>query len=287
MKKSILSGAVVALTFAGLVGCTEEAKADVTVFGQVEMAMDIDADSKMDMVGDNILGFKASEDLGNGNRAYVQIDFNTEEETEGYSAQLKNRETYVGLDMGSVNVQAGRQKNLSWTMANGIDAFQGRGHAADNAARVTNSVKVSTTVSGITLAASTMLDGTENADTVGETRELGVAFDVAGINVSAVNQKDSAGETSTTYAGKATVGGATVAVAYEPDLTNVRTTVVGTMDIGANTLRGGYAMIDGSDNVVTAEAAHNLSKNTSIFANYQKDLGDEDGATMIGMAVRF
>lgn len=280
MKKSIIASAL-ALSIVGLAACTEEAKAsNVTVYGQVEQS--ISTGSSQNISDDNYLGFSASEDLGNGTSAFAKVEFGVDDETN----TVTNRETYVGLDMGGVTAQVGRQKNLKKVMVNGVDAFQGTSFSVDGAARTDDVASVKTEIGGVTIAGATVLNGTANADEVGETRELGASVEVQGITLGAVATKAGSADTTVTYAAGADVAGINVSAAYEPDLTNETITVVGSTDFGSNTVRLGNAFVDGGNNTMIGEVAHNFSKSTSVFVNYSKT-ENAASATAVGIAMKF
>jgi hypothetical protein len=275
MKKSIMMAAVAAL----LAG---PAMSDISIYGQVEQSISTSADAK-NISDDNYVGVSVSEAFGeSGNGAFAKIEFGVDDETNA----VTNRETYVGVNLGDITAQVGRQKNLRKTMVNGVDAFQGTSFSVAGAARADDTVVVKGELGGITLAGSTQLDGTANADEVGETRELGAAIEVQGISLAAVQSKAGSADAVLTLAAGAEIAGVNLAVAHQPDAANVTTTVAGSMDLGNNTVRGGYEFVDGSDNTMIAEVAHNFSSNTSAFVNYSK-AENADAETMIGMAINF
>ena len=260
---------------------TSATMADVAIYGQVEQS--VNTGSSKNISDDNYLGVSVSESLGeSGNTAFAKIEFGVDDETN----TVTNRETYVGIDFNGVTGQIGRMKNLRKTMVNGVDAFQGNSFSVDGAARTDDVAMVKTTIGGVTVAGSTVLNGTANADEIGETRELGASVEVQGIALSAVASKAGSADTAVTYAAGVDVAGVNLALAHEPDLTNATTTAVASMDIGANTVRAGYGYVDGGDNTAIAEVAHNFSKNTSVFVNHSKT-ENATGVTQVGFAVQF
>jgi len=76
-----------------LVGCAEQASADVTVYGSVEQALTITdngtTNSKDITNGDTYIGFKATEDLGNGLSAFGDISLNID--SEAHKKKLADR----------------------------------------------------------------------------------------------------------------------------------------------------------------------------------------------------
>jgi hypothetical protein len=188
--------------------------------------------------------------------------------------------------MNDITAQVGRQKNLRKSMANGVDAFYGESFSVAGAGRTDDMVVVKGEFAGVTVAASTQLDGTANADEVGETRELAASVEVQGVSLTAVQSKVGDADAVLTVAAGVNVAGVDLAVAHQPDATNVTTTGVASIDVGSNTVRGGYEMVDGSDNTYIAEVAHNFSKSTSVFVNYSK-AENADAATSVGIAMAF
>jgi hypothetical protein len=287
MKKSILSGAVLALAVVGLAACTGEAKASgVTIYGQVEAS--VGTDSSKNAADDSFIGFAVTESLNEaGDSAFAKIEMGVDSDASSNADQITVRESYVGVNMSGITGQVGKMKNLRKTMVNGVDAFQGdSSFSVDGAARTADVAMVKGEFAGVTVAASTVLNGTANADEVGETRELGASVEVQGITLSAVQSKAGTADAVMTYAAGAEVAGINLAVAHEPDATNSTTTVVGEMDFGANTVRVGNSFVTDGDNTMVAEVAHNFSKSTSAFVNYGKT-ENADSTTSVGIAMTF
>ena len=274
MKKSILAAGVLSALL------TSAAFADVSIYGQVEQS--VNTGSTKALSDDNYVGVSVSEALSETSSAFAKIEFGVDDGTN----TVTNRETYVGITMDGITGQAGRMKNLRKTMVNGVDAFQGSSFSVGGATRADDTVMIKGEIAGVTVAASTILDGTANADEVGETRELGAAIELGGVKLSAVQSKVGTADAVMTYAAGAEIAGINLAVAHEPDATNSTTTVVGSMDFGANTVRLGNSFVDGSNNTMKAEVAHNFSKNTSVFVNHSKT-ENATGSTQVGFAMKF
>jgi len=255
--------------------------ADVKLYGQVEQS--VNTGSSQNISDDNYLGVKVSESLNEaGDTAFAKIEFGVDDETN----TVTNRETYVGINMSGITGQAGRMKNLRKTMVNSIDAFQGSSFKVAGAGRTDDMAMISTEIGGVTVAASTVLNGTANADEIGETRELGASVEVQGVKLSAVQSKAGSADAVMTYAASGDVAGINLAVAHEPDATNKTTTVVGSMDLGSNTVRVGNSFVDGGNNTMIGEVAHNFSKSTSVFVNHSKT-ENASGTTTLGFAMKF
>ena len=287
MKKSIVAGAALVAAL-GLVACTEEAKAaEATIYGQAEAGIE-STDGVSNVVSDHILGVKASESFGEGKGgAFAVIEFGYNEEAAA-GDELNSRLGYVGLDLGAVEVAAGKQKNLKKSMVNGVDAFQGSSSlSVEDAARVTNVVSAKTEMNGVTLAGAAIVDGATDEKTM-DAYEVGAGVDVAGISLAGVYTKDVTTEVdSIVVSAGVEVAGVSVVGAYEPDNTAGKTyTGVASVDLGNNTLRGGYSYVDGADNTMVAEVAHNFSKNTNVFVNVGKP-ENGDATTNVGIAMNF
>jgi predicted porin len=287
MKKSIIAGAAIVAAL-GLVACTEEAKAaDATIYGQAEVSIET-TNGVADVVSDHILGVKASESFGEGKGgAFAVMEFGYNEEGAN-GDELNSRKAYVGLDLGAVEVTAGKQNNLKKSMVNGVDAFQGSSSfSVADAARATNTVAAKTEMSGVTLAAAAIVDGATDEDKM-DAYEVGASVDVNGITLAAVYTKDVTTEAdSTVVSAGVDIAGVSLVGAYEPDNAAGKTyTGVASIDMGANTLRGGYAYVDGADNTMIVEAAHNFTKNTSVFVNYGKP-ENSDATANFGIAMNF
>jgi hypothetical protein len=287
MKKSIIASAAIVAAL-GLVACTEEAKAaEATVYGQAEVSIET-TNGVSDVVSDHILGVKAGESFGEGaGGAFAVVEFAYNEEGAA-GDELSSRKAYVGLDLGAVEVTAGKQNNLKKSMVNGVDAFQaGDSFSVEGAARATNTIAATTEMSGVTLAAAAIVDGATDEDKM-DAYEVGASVDVKGVSLAAVYTKDVTTEvTSTVVSAGVEVAGVSLVGAYEPDNTTGETyTGVASVDMGSNTVRGGYSYVDGADNTMIGEFAHNFSKNTSAFVNYTKP-ENGDATTNIGIAMNF
>lgn len=261
--------------------------ADVSIHGQVEESVQT-TNGVSDLVGDNYLGVDFNESLNNNDAsAFGRIQFAVDSDASANADQVTNREVYVGIDFGSIAVSAGKMPNLRKSIVQSAPGyFKGNSLFVTGQTRADDIVKVEGKVAGVKLAATTILDGTSNADSVGETRELGASIDVKGVSFSAVGTKVGSDETTVMYGAKAKVGGVKLGVAHEPDLTNVATTVVGSINVNNNTFMLGNKFVDGSDNTMIGEVTHNFSKGVYAFANYKKP-ENTDSTSRIGIGFKF
>jgi len=148
MNKKIIAAAIAA-SFAA----PAMAESNVTVYGKVSQAVQaVDVNSQDEWrVQDQSsrVGFKGSEDLGNGLKALFQIELNLQASTSTDGAQVNgsdpnntNRNTFVGLagDFGTVLV--GRHDaphNMAWSKNNPFgDTAGDLKHGGQNAAAATN-----------------------------------------------------------------------------------------------------------------------------------------------------
>ena len=282
MKKSLLAVAVAA-TFV-LAACgSEEAKADVSVWGSVEQSIST-TDGVSDMArGDNQIGFKAAEDFGNGMGAFAKITLGVE--SEGSNA-VTTKDSIVGLNIGDTNVWAGTGMNLEKSMVAGhVDVFEGNSFGTAGAQRsATNVAAISTKVGDATVAVSSVVDGSTGQDDV-DSYEVAAKAPLGPLTVSGVYSKNQTTEVDTTVVGAtANVVGLTVGAAYQPDADT--TTVIGSFDAGNNTIRAGLESVDNGNNTTIAELQHNFSKSTNAYVNWSKEEGSS-ATTMVGMRINF
>ena len=281
MKKSLLAVAIAA-TFV-LAACgSEEAKADVTVYGSAEQAI-TSTDGVADVAsGDNYIGFKASEDFGNGTGAFAKIELGVDPEG---TNTMSTRESYVGLNLNGVNITAGKQKNLEKQFLNGlVDIMEGNGSSTANQSRANNVVALTTTVGGVTVGAASVTDGTAGEKTV-DSHELAAKATFGAVTgVVTYTNNNVTGVDSVSYGAGVDVAGITLGATVEPDAdTN---TFAASTDFGANTVRGSYQDVDGGNNTTAVEVAHNFSKTTTAYVNQSKTEGS-DATTMVGMRITF
>jgi len=282
MKKSLLAVALAATLVAACAPEKEAKAAGVTVYGSAEQAI-TSTDGVADLAsGDNYIGFKASEDFGNGAGAFAKIELGVDPEG---TNTMSTRESYVGLDLNGVSITAGKQKNLEKVLlAPLVDIMEGNGSSTANDARVNNAVSVVTEVSGITVGAASITEGTTGEDKV-DAYELGAKGEFGGFTgVVTYTKNQTTDVDSISYGVGAGFAGINLGATIEPDAdTN---TFAASTDFGANTLKGSYQDVDGGNNTTAVEVQHNFSKSTSAYVNYSETEGS-DAATMVGMRMTF
>lgn len=129
---------IIALALAGLASSAVFAQTNVTIYGRADMGYvyrggEDGGSAKADGRGEiasgpgagSRIGFKGTEDLGNGLKAIFQAEFavNMDENT-GFAG---TRNAYVGLNGGFGTVVAGRLDGIRYGVYNKYDAFAG-GH---------------------------------------------------------------------------------------------------------------------------------------------------------------
>ncbi|MDB5775387.1 MAG: porin [Herbaspirillum sp.] len=134
MKKSLLALAVLS-TVAG----AALAQSSITIYGLIDMGIDYDngktgstatgSTSKWSVgsgqTSGNRLGFKGSEDLGNGLSAIFTLEtgFNADDGTLGNNGRLFGRQSWVGLNGKFGSVKFGRQYSSTYLALQIVDPF--------------------------------------------------------------------------------------------------------------------------------------------------------------------
>lgn len=296
---------LIALAVAGLVSAPAFAQSNVTVYGR----MDIGVFSQDDVNGNSVttvqnsgwttsrLGFKGSEDLGNGLKAIFQIESRLR--NDGDNDLNTNRDTFVGLTGGFGTLIAGRNSTPlnAWLMdydASGSNAFR---HTNVNLAgalevRVSNSVVyaapkmggldaavlyapdendgVKNDVYGIGLQYKTgplaafytfhAVDNVVDNHAVGGLYDFGVAKVMATYIFNSFEAANTEDETAWSLGVNAPIGAGVIGLGY--------------------TAQSDIAGIDGNDvDVWALTYKHNLSKRTYAYTGYQRQ--DPDGGDAI------
>jgi len=246
MKKSLIALAVVG-SFAA-----QAAMADVTVYGQANMSFDaVSTGTTTNSVTNNHvasnvsrLGFKGSEDLGDGLSAVFQMEQQVNMDTTSNNSGTRN--TYVGLSSATMGTLLAGVHDTPYKIATrGADVFADT--IADNRsimsrtvglnldARLTNVVAyISPAMSGFTVAVATVA-GAESAtsgDTKGGAWSLAAMYNAGPINASLAYQAIDIGSVNSGGMGAtATTGGVTLPAG-----------VLATSKVKSWKLGGGYTM---------------------------------------------
>ncbi len=216
MKKKLLALAVAGAFVAPV------AMADVTVYGQANVSVDIVNDgavnnsTRTNHVSSNVsrLGFKGSEDLGDGLSAIWQVEQLITIDNSGAGDTLTTRNTFAGLSSGSMGtVLLGRHDTPYKIATRGLDLFADTvadnrsimGFAGAHDARLTDvAAYISPAMSGLTLAIATVA----GAETAAANTTKGGAWSLAGMyNAGPVNASLSYQAIDVGTAGTGTMGG--------------------------------------------------------------------------------
>jgi predicted porin len=324
MKKTIIASAIAAVVAA------PAAFADVSVYGKAHMAVnqkDMGAGgTDVDSISSNAsrFGVKASEDLGNGMKAFVAMEWGTDTLDGGSSQtvslssagsgtatvteQFTARDATVGIsgDFGKVAIgrMGGPHKGTLYAVGNVqlADANGGADFAGgfdSKGGRVSNALAYSNSFNGVDLTIATV--GNDTTDNFDDTA-ISLTTTVGGVQLSAANLNQSGTDDDITIVGaKFGMGGLTVGVVYEEvdDATND----TDTMGVSASYAMGNnvLSLSASSRDFQTAGTAdtdrmavgfeHKLGKKTSIYASYADvDTGTTSTSydiTSVGMIMSF
>ena len=318
MKKTILALAILGTT-AGSVF----AQSSVTVYGLLDMSVNsLHSDSAATTVTldsgkwlGSRLGFKGSEDLGNGYSVEFKLEngFNGDTGSTGQGGRIFGRQSYIGLngDFGALKV--GRQWIPAYMALAAIDPLE-VGMAGDASVwlganvfdldvRTSNAVNYTASLRGVSVVLSYGLGevtGNSAAD-----RQLGYVLGYANGPLNAVLTQHTINDATGTGSARATILGATwnfgpamAHLAYDVDKSKAagatiydrRNALVGvSVPLGAGKVRLDYIRQD--DRLATDADAHqsalaytyDLSKRTTLYTSYAH--ASRDSATKLNAGV--
>ncbi|WP_225865005.1 porin [Ideonella benzenivorans] len=306
MKKSLLALAVLG-AFAGVAS----AQSSVTIYGRVDQEFAKPAASKDKQIADNAsrLGFKGTEDLGNGLSAVFRFEHGFSADTGAASDPFWNRYAMVGLSSAKYGtLTLGRLENGAWDVESSFDPFAGEAYAnlrdvgstlqtsswdaakatTLDARRVNNAVRYDIAYQGFKGSASI---GEATAED--KPWAVGGSYTAGPLYVGAGYEKLSADKAKMWIVGATYDFGMAKAYANYAAGTNaadrdVKGFLVGaTAPYGAFVFKAGYAQskveLASGDQVVkkgSLGADYNLSKRTKLYADYIRAAGDMvDGGT--------
>jgi predicted porin len=196
---------VIALAIAGMAAAPAFADSNVTIYGSVDYAYGgRSGDSGLnkanlgpgnpkqefisDVTGQNALGFKGSEDLGNGTKVIFELEagFRTDDGTNSFNGGSNNpngpvfrRHAWLGLTGDWGTFLGGRVDGARWGVSTRYEPFHGAGVANSSslqvhATRADNAIAfVTPNVEGLyaVLAYTSQLIGQENGYNQGDTRD--------------------------------------------------------------------------------------------------------------------
>lgn len=196
MKKLVLATAILAATAAGTAsaatiydnkGLTFKVKGDF----QVQLRQDVGDDQNLDVEFDDLeLKNSVVYDLGNGMKAFGQLDFGYKNDAEGKSSGSHLEEAYVGLDFGSASVSIGQQNYA--TDEFGVDAAYENKLAEDSFDNQGTSgndvIRADFNLGAVSVIATTELDAEGENSEDGESFDLFASTELQGVELAAAYQ---------------------------------------------------------------------------------------------------
>jgi predicted porin len=283
MKKTIIAASIAA------VAAAPAAFADVSISGYVSAEYVED-----EMLTNNDIVFKASEDLGNGMKATAKYHMFTDSTAGGGTTSGNTADMSITLSGDFGSLTAGRSEGFDegvFAAFVNIDAAHDldlEGDFDGDAAVQTRDERlkyVSPSFNGLKVGLTTQ----DNGDSKFEDKEYMVSYSANGLTVMAGRSDEGTNETTNINA-KYKMGDLEVRVAKRDlDVNGAETdaTFIGAKyTMGANTLAVGS--VDHSDNAdaTIVSVAHALSKKTSVYVvNHDVDGGAS--TTLIGLAQKF
>ncbi|CAN5514049.1 porin [soil metagenome] len=305
MKKKYSAIAILGLS---AIAVQAHAQSSTVMYGKLDLGVmkfsgDLPSDQRSPRLEQNHvsrLGFKGTEDLGDGLAALYQLEmrFNADTGTQYSSSTLFHGPTLVGLSGKFGTIKLGRNwGNVGNVSTSAIDPFEGDGVAGLNPLilpRVNNSVTYySPSFSGFGLEVQYMFGEKPAGLAAGQDNDgFGASISYATDNLrlglgarrAANSNKSIDGGMSAAY----TIGAATLLAGYDwrdnkeaPNLPTTKSYVLAaTYSVGLGLVKFGYTQTkNGSDNTLTNFGdvdklrkfslgyQHNLSKRTSLYAD--------------------
>ena len=204
---------LIALAVAGLVSAPAFAQSNVTIYGVADAFIGAGSQGDVDLVGvesaglsGNRLGFRGTEDLGNGLKAVFTLEqgFTIDDGGENDSSKAFQRQAFVGLSGGFGTVALGRQYAPGYYIVNDPLASgalsphvmmvndAGMSIAPNSAARWDNAVTYTGSFSGLTVRANYAMGAAEAVSAPGvdpsddDRFGLSVAYANGPLNVDAI-----------------------------------------------------------------------------------------------------
>jgi predicted porin len=159
MKKSPIIAAAIAATIAG-----SAFAADTTIYGNIRLEVVNQTDLNMDS-SKLVVGFKSSEDMGNGMTGFMHMELEHDDANEEVSGWT-NDKSYVGLKGDFGQVTLGRQADAAGFACGGTDIFtkvsgQACGAGAINGG-LDNALVYTGGTGNVTFVLGATLDGTQD-----------------------------------------------------------------------------------------------------------------------------
>jgi predicted porin len=322
MNKKILAVAVSAALMAG----ASAAMADVTVYGKMHVSVDSMTDGDKDTATANNdtgglffnsnssrLGFKGSEDLGNGLKAVFKIESTIDNGEAGGTGSntgvnVGTRNTYVGLTGGFGTVLAGQHDTPMKGVSRKFDLFGDTVGDSRNVvqaglsdARVGNVLAYANKFGPANVMLAYIVeDGADSANGLSANvmykegpLTVGAGYQSTDKGLSAANSKSESGlRLGATY----DLGSAAITGFYQT-MSNVGGTnkndntsmgVGAAMPMGGNTFKAQYYTTEQGDTnpakatLIALGVDHKLSKSTKVYAMYAQVANKDGGAYVVG-----
>lgn len=302
------------LLAACLTGQAQAQSSNVTMYGYIDIGLikESGTTTRLDKGYNNWLGFKGTEDLGDGLAAIfnVQMRFNPDTGMQEKSTTLFQGETTVGLSSKSMGtLRLGRALTPLWgqkwiydpwydsavmgSLSNYNGDFDSDGLASidyHNYLRVGNALFYSTpNFSGFTAHAEAEVEKPIGADK----RSVGLSLNYAQGPMTAMlsYEKNHVSNDITYLGGSYKLGALTVMGSYSQ--TNFATSsdkvrsmmLAGTYAVGSDTIRAGYGRIkESGSHKLSIGYNHPLSKRTNVYADlYREKIADSINGVAVGM----
>jgi len=283
MKKTIVAAAIAAAVAA------PAAFADVSISGQINMEWyktnsgDLSGDRNSD------LSFKASEDLGNGMKAFAQFDMTADNDDTTVSMSQDAATNKIGLSGDFGTVEMGRmetfiESHVAAMAANDASDYISNEVSAAHGAHGENTLQyTSPSINGMKVVISAIGDSAgDNLDTT----QMGVEYSNGPLLVRAATSDDN-GADETVIGASYKVGDLTVAI-VNSDNTIEETWFGASYTMGANTIAVSTTNSDTAANEDTVlSLKHALSKSTAVYLVRENDGAANSDTTLVGMQVKF
>jgi len=276
-----------------------QASADTTLFGQVDAGMQYtDGNTKLvtplrgTFVGvkydnDNVTGADLTTNSPFKLFGTVSADIQPKDDT-----LLKTRDLFGGVGYGPIDVSFGRMPNLQQNISDStIDIFaQGTSLRSQNATRNDKTLKLKTEIfEGFNVVGAVV---SENGGKTVDSWELGNSYSLGRVNlVSAYAKNENTGVRTLIGGGTTNFGNVTVGGIYEQDKTTAGITtdtinLVTSLELGDQTVKGGYKNIEDGADTYMAEVSHNFTDSALAYINTNHTT-DEDSTYTVGFRYSF
>jgi predicted porin len=293
------------------------AYADATVYGQLKLHIDSTGGTggeSMSTSGSR-LGFKGSEDLGNGMKAVFKLEYGLNFDdpalstiatpvgtvaTGGDAAGITSRSQYVGIAGNFGTFMFGKRETnfllstskldmFADTMAdyNNVVGFDESGNLGNGGARPNDAIHyVSPTFSGLSISAGLYGDDVELN---GNGYDIAASYKNGGIHASVAHASNEATSADATRIGLGyKMDAFKVALIWEDDNGTDKWQVQGAYAMGNNTLKAAYGDNDATGDSWVVALDHKMSKRTNayvLYADSDNSLNSENRGDLSGFSL--